>query len=147
MAAVAKPLVVLCSRGLATKELEIMHRFCSVLEFNPAYHADKQLSTLAVDIVVLDIRSSKVRQCWSVNAKDFAPGDPVVWLRAANDSIDESELDSFKYRYTVKAINTHAADKNALLNSLKGVHVGRVVGRWKKLLRSFLGCVFGLAKK
>ena len=145
--AAAKPVIVLCSRTLATKELEVLHRFCSVLEFNPAYHADKQLSTLAVDVVLLDIRNRKTRECWGVNAKDFAPADTVVWLRAPNDSVDESELDSFKYKFTVKNINTHATDKNALLNSLKGVHVGRVVGRWKKLFRGFLSCVLGLAKK
>lgn len=141
-----KPIVLLCSRTLSMEELKALNKFFTTMEFVPAFHTDRQIARCPYEVVHLDIRDRQAREAWAINSKDFdLSTDTVVWVRKAGDEQEQSSLDNFGYRFTLKHIRTDAPDKATMLNSLRGLHVGGVVSRKKKFfqaLLSFLGCLF-----
>lgn len=143
-----KPIVLLCSRTLSVDELKAINKHFTVMEFVPDFHMDKPISRIPYEVVHLDIRDRRAREAWAINSKDFdLATDNIVWIRKAGDAQEESPLDTFKYKYTIKHVRTDAPDKPTLLNSLKGHHVGGVVSRKKKFFKALLNLFCCLLKQ
>ena len=143
-----KPIILLTSRDLTKAEMLAMHRFLNVFEFNPDVHMDKVLKLLPYEMCILNLNSQRTRNYWGTQLMDFRnDSDVIVWCRAPSDEATESTLTSLNYKYSVKTIRSDATTKEQLINSLKSVHVPKIIGRGKKFFKTLLGCLFSSLSK
>lgn len=139
-----KPIVLCHSRDINTVEKIALYKFLNVLEFNHELHNGKVLQFMPADLVTIDLRSSKNRNYLAQHIMEYKPSDKaLVWVRDPGDVLPES--DTFKFSSEIKRFNIDAQTKDELLSSLKQVHIPKVEGRVKRVLKKLLSCLFKLA--